>query len=197
MKRKSTVATTVSASTDESISKFKGVIECEHPNENLLSFEGRVTIDGGAPTPLSMLNLVPRGSILRNTDFAYGVVVYAGQNTKIMKNLKQGKLKSSSLEAKLNTLVLWAFVYNAFLLASSVIFEYLYYTRVKSGENFYNPNELIGVDWYIGFQSPNVSYVSFYLTRQELTIILACMGYCSGILCNLHICYSHFTFCDC
>jgi phospholipid-transporting ATPase len=151
LKRKSTVNPTTLLQQDISISKVSGIVECEHPNENLVSFEGRMTIEGSPTVPLSMLNMAPRGSVLRNTDFVYALVIYSGLNTKIMKNLKQGKLKTSSLEAKLNTLVLYAFGYNAVLLVTSVVLEYVNYTYALSKET---GSDLYGFAWYIGFQTP-------------------------------------------
>ncbi len=149
LKRKSTIPPTTNMD-NVNVSNIKGIVECEQPNENLVSFEGRVTMDG-QQTSLSMLNMAPRGAVLRNTEFVYGLVIYAGLNTKIMKNLKQSKLKSSSLEKKLNTLVLYAFLFNAVLLVSSVVLEYTYFTYALSNET-----DTAKV-WYIGFQSPTTS----------------------------------------
>jgi magnesium-transporting ATPase (P-type) len=159
----------MNASTDPLASNLKGIIECEHPNENLHSFEGRLTLQGvDKPSPINMLHFVPRGSVLRNTDFVYAVCIYAGPDTKIMKNLKQGKLKSSSLEARLNTLVLWAFVYNAVLLVVSIILEYVFYNSAKSAENF--QTDEFGYIWYLGFQAQDASYVS--LSKSTAVILI-------------------------
>jgi phospholipid-transporting ATPase len=165
LKRRSTVNQTIDLRDDVAISKAKGIIECEQPNENLVSFEGRLTLDQSSPSSLSMLNMSPRGSVLRNTEFVYAVVVYSGIHTKIMKNLKLGKLKTSSLERNLNTLVLCAFGYNAILLVSSVILEYYFYVTARSKES---ASDLIGVAWYVGFQTPTtvshltVTILSFF-----------------------------------
>ena len=43
-----------------------------------------------------------RGSSLRNTEWIYGLVVYTGHETKVMKNQVQGKQKLSKLERSLN-----------------------------------------------------------------------------------------------
>jgi phospholipid-transporting ATPase len=39
-----------------------------------------------------------RGSILKNTEWVYGVVVFSGHETKIMKNSLKAKAKLSKLE---------------------------------------------------------------------------------------------------
>ncbi|KAJ3358385.1 hypothetical protein HDU91_005236 [Kappamyces sp. JEL0680] len=170
LKRKSAVNKTAHCRDDASTSEFHGTVQCEHPNERLLNFEGRLAL-AKAPedySPLSLLHFVPRGSVLRNTDYVYGVVIYSGLNTKIMKNLKQGKLKSSSLEAKLNNLVAYAFVFNAVLLVSAVVLEYVYYVGVKQNENYLT--DQYPVNWYIGFQTPSVGYHIWAATISFFTI---------------------------
>lgn len=198
LKRKSALTPTMNATTDSSASNLLGMIECEHPNENLHSFEGRLSLQGvSTPSPINMLHFVPRGSVLRNTDFVYAVCIYAGPNTKIMKNLKQGKLKSSSLEARLNTLVLWAFVYNAILLVVSIILEYVYYNNVKSGENF--QTDEFGHNWYLGFQGQDTSYVSLCISLTDVVLTLhvriARLGHYPILFHSLYLRYSHFPVC--
>ena len=50
-------------------------------------FEGIVKIKGfEEPLSLSIDNLLLRGCSLRNTEYVYGMVVYQGHDTKIMRN---------------------------------------------------------------------------------------------------------------
>lgn len=42
--------------------------------------------------------LLLRGSQLRNTKFVYGLVIYTGPDTKLMKNSRQAPLKQSNVE---------------------------------------------------------------------------------------------------
>jgi phospholipid-transporting ATPase len=46
-----------------------------------------------------------RGSSLRNTEYIYGLVVYTGHETKIMKNSVRAKAKFSKLERATNTYI--------------------------------------------------------------------------------------------
>lgn len=65
---------------------MKGVyIECENPNEMLYRFEGALFVRN-VVAPLSVDQILLRGSNLRNTDYLYGLVVFTGHETKIMKN---------------------------------------------------------------------------------------------------------------
>lgn len=47
-------------------------------------------------------NFIPRSAKIRNTVKVYGLVVYIGQDTKIMKNLQRRIYKQSSLDKSLN-----------------------------------------------------------------------------------------------
>ena len=82
-----------------------------------------------------------KGSILKNTEWVVGFVVYTGKETKLMMNAKQGRNKQSRVEYKMNLLVLW-------ILALQVGFCVLV--------------SLVGVHWYRNDSSSN-KYL--YLTQ--------------------------------
>ncbi|RKP26375.1 hypothetical protein SYNPS1DRAFT_14278 [Syncephalis pseudoplumigaleata] len=123
LKTRDAVQLTQGFSTPEDIMRLRGHIECEMPNERLNVFEGLITLEiddrRADMTPLSMEQLLLRGSTLRNTEFIYGTVIYAGEDTKVFKNLKQTGLKFSTLEKRLNQLISYIFVFNAILLIVS------------------------------------------------------------------------------
>jgi phospholipid-translocating ATPase len=86
----------------EILDNMKGTyIECESPNEMLYRFEGTLYFRD-IVAPLSVDQILLRGSSLRNTDYIYGIVVYTGHETKVMKNQVQSKAKFSKLERSLN-----------------------------------------------------------------------------------------------
>lgn len=166
LKRRSALTELNHLNTVTRVSQLKGRVECEYPNENLNVFTGRLKVENYnsvslAPSldqtdtkilPISMSNILLRGCVLRNTDHAYGLVVYTGKNTKIIKNLKEAKQKTSTLEKRLNYFTLAAFVYNAFLLVSSVLFELSDYFSISSREKELAANgvEDYAVQWYLG-----------------------------------------------
>jgi magnesium-transporting ATPase (P-type) len=47
-----------------------------------------------------------RGCILRNTQWCYGVVVFAGRDTKLMQNSGKTKFKRTSIDRLLNFIIL-------------------------------------------------------------------------------------------
>jgi phospholipid-transporting ATPase len=59
--------------------------------------------------PLSIENLLLRGSSLKNTDWVIGLVVYAGHDTKIMKNSSSAKYKMSKIEKITNMQIIYIF----------------------------------------------------------------------------------------
>lgn len=59
--------------------------------------------------PVSIDNLLLRGSSLKNTEFIQGVVVYVGHQTKIMKNSANSRVKVSCNEKMLNRQILYIF----------------------------------------------------------------------------------------
>ncbi|KAI0436219.1 phospholipid-translocating P-type ATPase [Xylaria telfairii] len=70
------------------LEKFSAELVCEDPNANLYHFEGRITVDGET-SPLTVNEVVFRGSTIRNTSETIGVVVNTGEECKIRMNANQ------------------------------------------------------------------------------------------------------------
>ena len=84
---------------EEDLTSMTGEIICERPNNALYKFEGNIKVhDIEERIPLSTDNILLRGSSLRNTDYVYGIAVFTGHDTKVMKNSAKGKYKFSTLE---------------------------------------------------------------------------------------------------
>lgn len=157
LKRRTALTELCTTTTPESVSALKGRIECEQPNENLHKFNGRLIFQspesqGEISKSLNMDHLILRGAVLRNTDFAYAIVVYTGSDTKIIKNLKPAKAKTSTLERQLNYFVGGAFVFNAFLLISSVVIDYVGFIQIlnlQKERQLTEPYDY-AIAWYIG-----------------------------------------------
>ncbi|CAN6588041.1 unnamed protein product [Malus baccata var. baccata] len=89
---------------------FLGLIRCEQPNRNIYEFTANMEFNGHK-FPLSQSNIVLRGCQLKNTAWAIGVVVYAGQETKAMLNSAASPSKRSKLESYMNRETLWLSVF--------------------------------------------------------------------------------------
>lgn len=66
-----------------------------------------------SPIPLDNKQFLPRGSILRNTNWIHGVVVYTSQETKQMLNHTLDSTKESSLDKilRLHTKIIFALIF--------------------------------------------------------------------------------------
>mmetsp|Transcript_1437 Transcript_1437/g.935 ORF Transcript_1437/g.935 Transcript_1437/m.935 type:complete len:353 (-) Transcript_1437:826-1884(-) len=82
-------------------------IVCDGPNDQLYSFQGSIFIPHlGRKVGLSNEQVLLRGSTLRNTEFVYGIALYTGHETKIMKNSVKSKAKLSKLEKATNMYII-------------------------------------------------------------------------------------------
>uniref|UniRef100_A0A914WZM0 P-type ATPase N-terminal domain-containing protein n=1 Tax=Plectus sambesii TaxID=2011161 RepID=A0A914WZM0_9BILA len=89
----------------EQIGKFRAEVTCESPNNNLNRFDGRM-VTAGQTLPIDNEKMLLRGCILRNTRWCYGLVIFAGRDTKLMMNSGKTKFKRTSLDRFLNVLIM-------------------------------------------------------------------------------------------
>ncbi|XP_066374942.1 phospholipid-transporting ATPase 3-like isoform X1 [Miscanthus floridulus] len=92
----------------EKASEFKGEVQCEQPNNSLYTFTGNLIMDKQT-IPLSPNQLLLRGCSLRNTEYIVGIVIFTGHETKVMMNSMNVPSKRSTLEKKLDKLILALF----------------------------------------------------------------------------------------
>ncbi|KAM7414787.1 hypothetical protein PAMA_019549 [Pampus argenteus] len=96
---------------------FDGEVICEPPNNKLDKFTGTLFWRDNK-YPLDNEKMLLRGCVLRNTEWCFGMVIFAGLQTKLMQNCGRTKFKRTSIDKLMNTLVLWIF---AFLICMGVI----------------------------------------------------------------------------
>lgn len=72
------------------ISRLNGHLRSEQPNHSLYTFEATLALANGAggnkDVPLGPDQMLLRGAQLRNTAWMYGLVVFTGHETKLMRN---------------------------------------------------------------------------------------------------------------
>ncbi|PPD81487.1 hypothetical protein GOBAR_DD21582 [Gossypium barbadense] len=132
--------------TPEKACEFKGEVLCEQPNNSLYTFTGNLVIDNQT-LPLSPNQILLRGCSLKNTEFVVGVVIFTGHETKVMMNSMNVPSKRSTLERKLDKLILTLFgtLFTMCLIGaigSGVFIDRKYYFLglSKSVEDQFNPN---------------------------------------------------------
>lgn len=74
-----------SCRTVDELARCNAHLVVEDPNLDLYNFEGKVSV-GDETLPLANSEIIYRGSVLRNTSEAVGVVVYSGEECKIRMN---------------------------------------------------------------------------------------------------------------
>lgn len=89
----------------ELIGQFDGEIICETPNNLLNKFDGILTWKGKKYI-LDNDKIILRGCVLRNTQWCYGIVIFAGKDTKLMQNSGKSKFKRTSIDRLLNLLII-------------------------------------------------------------------------------------------
>lgn len=142
------------------------VLESEAPHANLYAYNGAVRWNQKDPQtpeetgiervePVGINNMLLRGCNLRNTEWIVGVVVYTGQDTKIMINAGFSPSKRSRIARELN----WVVIYN-FL----ILFIMCFISGIANGVTFSRTDE----SWYhyefgmIGGQAPVTGTVTFF-----------------------------------
>ncbi|NXX10931.1 AT8B3 ATPase, partial [Podargus strigoides] len=94
---------------EESMAAFDGGVTCEEPNSRMHSFTGTLEWRGETYS-LDSERILLRGCKLRNTDVCYGLVIYAGFDSKIMKNCGKIKRKKTKLDHMMDRLVIIIFL---------------------------------------------------------------------------------------
>ncbi|XP_069508037.1 phospholipid-transporting ATPase ID isoform X2 [Ambystoma mexicanum] len=109
------------------LAKFDGEVVCEPPNNKLDKFCGTLHWKENK-YPLTNQSMLLRGCMLRNTESCFGLVIFAGPDTKLMQNSGRTKFKRTSIDRLMNTLVLWIFGFlvcmGVMLAIGNAIWEY-------------------------------------------------------------------------
>ncbi|XP_037822738.1 phospholipid-transporting ATPase ID isoform X2 [Lucilia sericata] len=90
---------------DDLLWNFNGEIICEKPNNLLNKFEGTL-IWRNQRFALDNEKILLRGCVLRNTQWCYGVVIFAGKDTKLMQNSGKTQFKSTGVDRLLNFIII-------------------------------------------------------------------------------------------
>ncbi|KAE9539806.1 hypothetical protein AGLY_005058 [Aphis glycines] len=87
------------------VTDFDGFIRCEAPNNLLNKFHGILQWNG-KELILNNDHIILRGCVLRNTEWCYGMVIFAGRDTKLMQNSGKSKFKRTNIDRLLNFLII-------------------------------------------------------------------------------------------
>ncbi|KAI1317165.1 hypothetical protein EDD11_008956 [Mortierella claussenii] len=125
LKIKQALPETATMITPLDVSQLGGLIRSEQPNNSLYTFEGTLLMNGthGHPkeVPLDPTQVLLRGAQLRNTNWVYGVVIFTGHESKLMRNASATPIKRTSVEKMTNVQIIFLFgILLAMSLASAI-----------------------------------------------------------------------------
>lgn len=96
------------------VASLSGHLRSEHPNNSLYTYEGTLTIQSSGhmqkDIPLSPDQMLLRGAQLRNTAWMYGLVVFTGHETKLMRNATATPIKRTAVERMVNVQIVFLFI---------------------------------------------------------------------------------------
>jgi len=87
------------------------LLEAERPETNMYRLNAKITAmddkgnPEGKPDPISLDTMLLRGTVLRNTDWVIGIVLFTGRDTKIVLNSGGTPSKRSKVERQMNPMV--------------------------------------------------------------------------------------------
>uniref|UniRef100_H2ZWK6 Phospholipid-transporting ATPase n=1 Tax=Latimeria chalumnae TaxID=7897 RepID=H2ZWK6_LATCH len=94
---------------ERAMGNFDALIECEEPNNRLDKFIGTMYWRN-ASYSLDVDKILLRGCRLRNTEYCHGLVIFAGADTKIMRNCGETKFKRTKIDQLMNYMVYMIFI---------------------------------------------------------------------------------------
>jgi len=88
------------------LDSIQGSVKAEAPRCSIHNFHGSVRLGDGADEALGSKQLLLRGTMLRNTAWCIGLVVYTGKDTRVVMNSRKAPMKLSNLERVINVSML-------------------------------------------------------------------------------------------
>ena len=131
------------------ITRSKFWLESEGPHANLYTYQGNLKWvdpedDKLKNEPVNINNLLLRGCTLRNTKWAMGLVIFTGEETKIMLNAGETPTKRSRISRELNYSVLMNFLLLFVLCLAAGLVNGIYYRQTGVSRNFFEFGTVAG-----------------------------------------------------
>jgi phospholipid-translocating ATPase len=114
--------------TREGAAVLKGTVNCEPPHSEIYTFKARLELVGEAAASVTGEQLLQRGAIVRNTAWARALVVYCGADTKLSLNAREPPSKFSTVEKRLNKIVVGVFAFKMIIVVLLTIGAGIWYT---------------------------------------------------------------------
>ncbi|KAH8788465.1 hypothetical protein F5883DRAFT_479211 [Diaporthe sp. PMI_573] len=171
-------------STIERISECQARLTIEDPNADFYRFDSKLAA-GGVTRPLTLNEVIYRGSTIRNTSYVVGIVINTGEECKIRLNAnKDMKPKKPALEATTNKIVLFLMLYvlvsAAVCTVAHVAWQntngpftwYLSYTQIRMADIFMGFiimfNNVIPLSLYVGLEGIKLGQMTLITNDLEI-----------------------------
>ena len=152
--------------TSEDVAAVRAHVVVEDPNLDLYNFDGRVAV-AGETVPLTTNEVLFRGSTLRNTPVAVGMVINTGEDCKIRMNAnKSPRIKSPAMQTISNKIVVMVVIF-VIILALFCSIGYQIWTSVVEKHSFY----LAGSHYSFGYTI--VAFIILYNTMVPLSLYVS------------------------
>ena len=132
--------------TEESLESLHCKIICKSPDDNIYDFEGKLKLikdNSNENEKFTNLlkdeffvdkhNFLLRGSSLKQTDYIFGIAIYTGHHTKIMKNSPKSKNKESKLEKLMHKRIFIIFILQICMSIIATVFLLIWLDKNKVG----------------------------------------------------------------
>ncbi|KAG6876054.1 hypothetical protein C0993_005923, partial [Termitomyces sp. T159_Od127] len=107
------------------VNTLRGSLRSENPNNSLYTYEGTLDLitPEGMPkqVPLGPDQMLLRGAQIRNTPWVYGLTVFTGHETKLMRNATAAPIKRTAVERQVNVQIVFLFILLLVLSVGSTI----------------------------------------------------------------------------
>lgn len=158
------------------IGGLTGTVCCQEPNSNICAFAGIITLNSGEQIPYTLENVLLRGSVLARCDWAIGLVVYTGLDTKVMKNNSKTPSKLSKTDKTVNVLLSVAIGVMIIMIVCTTIL-YAYFFNDKDNDFWYLPKPknimlppVIGYIFTAIVMFNNMIPISLYVTLEVANV---------------------------
>ncbi|KAH9586233.1 hypothetical protein LSM04_001641 [Trypanosoma melophagium] len=143
------------------------------PCPELYSWIGQLRMGDGELIPLGIEQLLPRGCVIRNTEWVLCVVLYTGKDTKMLLNLRPKPTKLSLVGRRLNYLnILLLFMQQLMLFIVCGLSVIWRNSHLKSPEGTRSGYSTWYIQWFLSRYSANVMFGLRYLTNFVLISFL-------------------------
>ena len=116
---------------------ISGFIECDIPNPDFHKFDGKIKLkvdDNNISDnylPLTINQMLYKGSFLKNTDWVLAIVLYTGLKNKIILNSEKPRMKLSQIEKKMSVYLIYIFILQIILSIFCSIMNKVSYVKHK------------------------------------------------------------------